>query len=107
MSGTRYVPNQTLDKDFRESDVIRDDLLEVAQEIVDRFQATAPRRSGAYADSAEAQVGLLGRETVARVVVKDYKANWLEFGTSIRPMQAPLRRAVEGAGYKQPEGGDK
>lgn len=104
---TRYVPNQTLDQDLERSDIFEDDLREIAQQIVDKFRDTAPRKTGAYADSAEAQTGRLGTAMIGRVVVKDYKANWLEYGTSQRSLQAPLRRAIEAAGYKQPESGDK
>lgn len=72
-----------------------EDKVKAAAEIA---RGLAPVMTGAYRDSIQADQVLDGDKLVNRLIATDFKAHWVEFGTSRMPAQAVLRRAMEAAG---------
>ena len=87
---------------------VRGALLESAEAIAKEGQRIAEAeayRSGDYMRGiGAAAVGLASGELSGQVQAKDWKSNWVEFGTVNTPARAVLRRAAEALGYR-PEGG--
>lgn len=73
---------------------------DAADKIVLQAQGLAPWMTGDYHDSIQTQVD--GNEV--HVIATDWKALFIEFGTSTQPARAPLRRGAEAAGYTVEEG---
>lgn len=71
-------------------------LARAAETIKDVAYATAPFETGHYRDSLEVEVFDEGR---VRVIAKDFKSNWIEFGTLHWPAHATLRKACETSGF--------
>lgn len=57
-----------------------------------------PYETGEYVDSIKAEAGVVDARAVGRVNAYDWKAWWLEFGTSDTPAFAPLRRGADESG---------
>lgn len=63
--------------------------------------ATAPVESGKYKTSIASEVGYDHRaRVIGRLRADDWKAIWIEFGTSKTPAHATLRKAMEATGLK-------
>lgn len=81
-------------------------LLEVteaaAQAAVDAFEAAGPHpyETGEYVSSIRGYVGFEDGQFVGRVIADDFKAWWLEVGTSDTPAFAPLQRGADSIGLK-------
>lgn len=73
-------------------------LLAQAGRGVAKARILAPEQSGDYKRSITAVAGLEGGSMRSRIVAKDFKAGWIEFGTVKTPAFAPLRRGAEAAG---------
>lgn len=95
----RFVPNPLFPGQLLRSTILLDDLEEQAQEIADAAKELAPVLSGAYRDGLVGVAGQDGGEVQGRVVGRDFKSGWIEFGTSDTPAFAPIRRAAESKGY--------
>jgi hypothetical protein len=50
---------------------------------------------GDYKDSIEGMVVMKNGRWVGRVIARDYKAHWIEYGTKKMPKQAVMRRTEE------------
>lgn len=57
-----------------------------------------PYETGDYVDSIEPDIELENGEWIGRVNAFDWKANFIEFGTSDTPTFAPLQRGADAAG---------
>lgn len=63
--------------------------------------ATAPVESGKYKTSITSQAGYDERGLImGRLRADDWKAIWIEYGTSKMPAHATLRRAMESVGLR-------
>jgi len=92
----RFVLNRHLERDLERELAYKRGLHEKAEEAARNAKAVAPVLTGAYRDSIQATEE--GGEVF--VVAKDWKANFIEFGTVNNPPKAPLRRGVQAAGLR-------
>lgn len=78
---------------------MKDALQEVADDVKDNVQEIAKAEAydqGDYHDGIEAIAGPHENgEMAARVIGKDFKTGWIEFGTERQSPRAPLRRGLE------------
>ena len=105
---SRFVLDSTFVDRLERSDILKDALLEQAQEGERAAKALARENAygeGAYHDGIEAVAGTDESGKVqARLVAKDFKSHWIEFGTekmSPRPCLIPGAETigpVEGGG---------
>ena len=81
------------------SENVRRILHDKAEQVADAARSSAPVESGAYRDSITADAGPMptpnGVFMVGRVSASDFKAVWVEFGTSDTPKHATLRKALD------------
>lgn len=75
-------------------------LLATAERVAEEARRMAPVVTGDYRDSIEAVIADDGGERVGRVVARDWKAGFIEFGVYGRPVHAPIRRAAEATGLR-------
>ena len=84
--------------------VLREEILSVAGEILSAASATAPVETGALRDSGRIEVGIDSENRPVALVVFGGEgapyAEYVEFGTSITPINAFLRRGAELAGHE-------
>ena len=96
---TRFVPNPTFAAKLLRSPQMEGPMLEIAQRVQAEAVRIAPTRLDVYRRSLRALSGRRGDGVVVgRVLSDDFKAMWIEFGTSMPgPTEefAPLRRALE------------
>lgn len=98
---TRFALNPLFEAQLEASEeVLADDLLAFAETVAERARSLAPVDTGAYRDSIEAVVGSDGGDVTARVQANDFKAHWIEFGSSKDPALGVIRRAVEAQGKR-------
>ena len=97
---SRYVANPMLGEELKRSTMFVDDMLRVAQDIAEGVEACAPVADGDYKDSIEAEAGMDSDGAQGRVNVNDWKAVFIEYGTTEHPFLAPVRRGVESKGHK-------
>lgn len=73
-----------------------------AQAAVEAFQAAGPHpyETGDYVSSIRGYVGLEDGHYIGRVIADDFKAWWLEVGTSDTPTFASLQRGADAIGLK-------
>lgn len=73
-----------------------------AQAAVDAFEGQGPHpyETGQYVGSIRPYVGLENGAYIGRVIADDFKAWWLEVGTSDTPAFAPLRLGADAVGLK-------
>lgn len=95
---TKFVPNPAAPELLKRTPQMAAKLKHSADEAAEAARGLAPVRTGDYRDSIEGQS--LPSEGKARVVAKDFKSIWLEFGTIHTPTFATLRRGVEAAGLR-------
>lgn len=63
--------------------------------------ATAPIETGKYKESISSETGYDERaKVIGRLKSDDWKAHWIEFGTSSTPAYATLRRALDAIGLR-------
>ncbi len=91
-----FIPNPRFPSDYEQSDEAKTFLMSVGGEVVTQAQGLAPVNTGAY----EASIGVQEADTGhgVWVVAADWKAGFVEFGTSRTPAFAPLRRGAEATG---------
>lgn len=98
---TKFVPNPGMSGLLARTVQMRAALHIRARLAAEYSRALAPRDSGDYANSIVAVSGINDQgEMAGRVVAKDFKAKWIEFGTMYMPPFAPLRLGAEGVGLK-------
>jgi hypothetical protein len=73
-----------------------------AQAAVDAFEGAGPHpyETGEYVGSIRGYVGFEDGKFVGRVIADDFKAWWIEVGTSDTPTFAPLQRGADSIGLK-------
>lgn len=96
----KFIPNPQCIPMIKRSKDLQDSLGSAANKIADTAKSIAPVRTGAYRDSIEGIDGLEKSEVLGRVIAKDFKAHWIEFGTTDTPTFAVLRKAAELNGYQ-------
>lgn len=97
---TRFVANPLFEQQLERDPMLLDDIKAMAQNIFDQLPNTVPVGEGEHLASYTVEVELGADGVIGYVVSKDKKAYFIEFGEDIVTMHAPLRRAVEAAGYK-------
>ncbi len=103
----RVVPNRRLEAELRKSREVEPLLKDGAETIAEEARNIAQReayQTGAYRNSIEAVAGEDAGEVKGRVVAKDFKAGWIEFGYTQRngvhiPGKNILSRAADAAGF--------
>lgn len=95
-----------IDKAVSEVFVVRQAIIDKAEEVETYWKSIAPVRSGDYRDSIhieydEKKTGFLK----ARVVTKDWKAHWLEYGSIHNPEYGFAAKTVEEFGGKKVDQG--
>jgi hypothetical protein len=73
---------------------------EVADAIAARAKEMAPVDSGNYQTGISSEPSNKKNSGVWRVISRDQKSSWIEFGTSTRPGEFVIRSAAESLGYK-------
>lgn len=103
---SKFVPNPAATQLISRMPGMAGQVLARAKIIEANAKALAPVDEGAYRDSIVAEVGADAKGAFARVNAWDFKALWIEFGTSDTPTFAVLRRAVEASGFRAVSGDD-
>lgn len=98
----RVVPSPTIEKLLSRDIGVGRALMVRAVASANRAKELAPVLSGDYRNGIEAAGPGIGPHgtMVARVIGKDFKSGWIEFGTSRIGAQACLRRGCEAIGLK-------
>ena len=94
----RFIPNSANIKRLGRTEEMLVYMGFRAESAAAAAQAIAPVATGAYRDSIEAQAGFAENLAIGRVVAKDFKAGWIEFGTYKWPAHATLRLGAESSG---------
>jgi hypothetical protein len=94
----KYVPNPLATKLLGRTPEMAGFMKLKADAAVEVAQKLAPVESGDYKDGLEAHEGVYLGSAAASIAGHDYKTLWIELGTSERPAQAVMRRAVESVG---------
>lgn len=105
----KYVPNKAGEKIIARSPRMLVMLKGRASAGAAVAKQIAPRQTGAYADGIVAEAGIDDGMAKGRINAKDFKSNWIEFGTGApgpTPAYAVLRRACDAVGLSL-VGGDK
>lgn len=98
MSGirvTKFTYNPRVEGVIARSPAVARAVEATANAIRDQARENAPVRTGALRDSIETVTGVDERGAFARVVVRDFKGGWLEFGTERTRAQPYLRPAAD------------
>jgi HK97 gp10 family phage protein len=91
----RFAPQEI--RDLLNGDPMKQHMRDIAKAIQERAQAIAPVDSGDYRDSIKVGVAEQGDDGLEITVYSDdWKANFIEWGTTNNPAWAPLRRAADG-----------
>lgn len=95
--GLEFTESATLDKDVEGDEVVHSRAFVVAAAIAEVAAGTAPVQTGAY----KAGIGAEETKRGARVIAKDPKSAWIEFGEpGINvPAKFNLRNAAVALGY--------
>ncbi len=96
--GLTYVPNPAAPGELIRTPLMVRMLGERADLAAVRAREIAPVDTGAYRDSIEGQSGWRNSIAWGRLNAQDFKAGWIEFGTSRWPAHATLRLACESTG---------
>lgn len=91
-----FIPNKSFPAELEREPEYTSGLAGETEKAAAAARSFAPVRTGAYRDSI--QVVKDGRKVY--LSAKDFKANWIEFGSINNPPSAPLRRGVRAAGLK-------
>lgn len=91
----RFDPDPNLESELARAVEIRAYLEVVAAAAAETARQLAPYRTGALRDSIDYDVTSEGGGQIARVIVGDWKANLIEYGTSRHPARPYLRPAIE------------
>lgn len=106
--GTRYVPTPGLETRLARWGPMGALARRTAGRVADRAREIARAEAydtGDYHDSINVQSGVDEQSRQAAVVVADdWKAGFIEFGTSEQPARAPLRRGADAAGVRLTKG---
>lgn len=95
----RFEMNPHFEKEVQASDGVRDFLANLVPDIARDARELVAVDTGDLRDSIEGEVGTSDRGGhMGRVVAKDFKAAWEEFGTSRQSERPFLRPAAEAAG---------
>lgn len=94
----RFVENPDFIKEAMRSPGMVHMLGFKADMAAEKAKDIAPVETGAYRDSIEGQSGFADNAARGRVVARDFKAGWIEFGTWKWPAHATLRLGAEAAG---------
>jgi hypothetical protein len=96
----RFIINRNLDRDLKREVRYRRGLKDKAEDAAEASRSIAFSEAydeGDYRDSIEA----VEENGEVRVVAKDFKAFWIEFGSAHNPRKvAPLRRGAQAAGLR-------
>lgn len=90
-----YVPNPNFADEWAASEDALALADQYAQAAAPLAAAGAPRDRGDLAESVEAVSGFVDGKATGRVIAKDFKAGWKEWGTRREPAQPFLRPAME------------
>ncbi len=93
MADVRVEVFRTLQSHLAE--IVTPEMAERAEKVAARAKATAPRRSGRWADSIHVEPHL--RPGAFRVGSDDPRSVHIEYGTSDTPEHATLRKALDAA----------
>lgn len=96
----KFVPNPAAPAALEATAAMAAMLERRAQMAATRAQEIAPRQTGDYADSIEGVSVFEGGKAKGRILARDFKAGWIEFGTWKWPAHATLRRAAEATGLR-------
>jgi hypothetical protein len=102
----KFVPNPESTKLFGRTPAMQAFLKVKAEAALQVAQDIAPEESGDYKEGLEVHEGTYGGMAAASLAGHDYKTLWIELGTSQRPAEAVLRRAVESVGVRLVPGED-
>lgn len=99
----KYQPNpqgvQALDRTPEMMKFLKDE----AEKAAAAAKGFAPVLTGTYRDSIKADSKISDGKATGFIYATDFKAVWIEYGTSTNPTYAPLRKGVEAAGLKVKE----
>ena len=98
--GSKYVPNPYLEGELARSTMLVDDLEAVAHDIMEGAQALAPVAEGNFRDEMAVESGIDDGVMSARFIANNWKAAIIEYGTVEHEFNAPIRTAIERAGYR-------
>jgi hypothetical protein len=96
----KFVPNPLASKLLANTPEMGGFLKLKADAAVEVAQGLAPVESGDYKDGIKSHSGNYDGDAAASIAGHDYKTLWIELGTSERPAEAVLRRAVESVGIR-------
>lgn len=88
---TDFISEDEIAEHFEESAEILQYKMLVAQQAVEYAKSIAPVDTGAYRDSIKVE----RRGSKVRVVWKDYKSHWIEYGTEDTPEYAIRAKTIE------------
>lgn len=94
----KFVAAPLLNLKVRELPSVGKAMLVRAELAAQAAQSIAPRDTGDYAESIGAVEAPIDGARGALVRATDFKAAWIEFGTSEWPLHATLRRGAEMVG---------
>jgi hypothetical protein len=102
MTARGYVPNPDFEDEWHASSEALELVKGIAEEAAPIAESLAPERTGNLADSIEAQAGVVDGKATGRVVAKDFKAGWWEFGHEGKdqPFLRPAMETVTGSPVK-------
>lgn len=103
----RFVQNPMLGQELAMSSMFIHALEAVANDVMNQAAQYMPVDTGALRDSLYIEVVNVGGRREARVVVGDWKAVFIEFGTAEFDFNAPLRRAADSLGFRLVDGGEE
>lgn len=92
MTRARFVPNPAFEAELLGSSELVAGLTALTNEAAEAAKLFVPRRLGFLSDSIEVVVGFSEGRIVGRVVAKDFKAGFYEFGTRTMPAGVPFLR---------------
>ena len=88
---TDFISEDEIAEYFEESAEVLQYKMELANQAVEYARSIAPVDTGAYRDSIKVQ----RRGDRVRVVWKDYKSHWIEYGTEDTPPFAVRAKTIE------------
>lgn len=93
-----FRENKNIGNLLQKDEKILAPIQEKVEDAAEIARGLAPVVTGAYRDSIAADQVLDGDKLISRLFATDFKAHWIEFGTSRMPAMAILRQAMEAAG---------
>lgn len=91
-----FVPNKNFPNELEGEPEYQSGLAVEAGKAAAYAKSFAPVRTGAYRDS----IGVVVQGRKVYLSAKDWKANFIEFGTATITPSAPLRRGARAAGLR-------